>query len=54
MPGSHSNLVIPGTASAAGGEAAYRCIARAVELAQAGDIDVIITAPLNKAALQPA
>lgn len=50
----HSDRVIPGTASAAGGEAAYRCIERAVELASGGKIEVIVTAPLNKAALHAA
>jgi 4-hydroxythreonine-4-phosphate dehydrogenase len=43
-----------GAVSAAGGEAAYRCIEHAVELAVAEDIDVIVTAPLNKAALHAA
>ncbi len=43
-----------GKLSAAGGEAAYRYVERAVRLAQAGDIAVIVTAPLNKAALHAA
>ena len=34
------------------GDAAYRYVARAVELAKAGDIDAICTAPLNKEALR--
>lgn len=34
-----------------GGQAAYTCIRRAVELARQGAIDVIVTAPINKAAL---
>jgi len=40
-----------GQLSAVAGDAAYRFIARAVELAQAGKIDAICTAPLNKEAL---
>lgn len=43
-----------GQVSAGGGEAAYRCVRRAVEMAQVGEIDVIVTAPLNKAALHAA
>lgn len=40
-----------GQISAAAGNAAYHYIAKAVELAQAGAIDAICTAPLNKEAL---
>ena len=40
-----------GQLSAVAGDAAYRYIARAVELAQTGAIDAICTAPLNKEAL---
>jgi 4-hydroxythreonine-4-phosphate dehydrogenase len=40
-----------GQISAAAGDAAYHYIAKAVELAQAGEIDAICTAPLNKEAL---
>ena len=40
-----------GKLAATGGDAAYRYIARAVKLAQAGLIDAICTAPLNKEAL---
>lgn len=43
-----------GAISAAGGEAAYQYIVKAVELAMAGRIAVIVTAPLNKAALHAA
>jgi 4-hydroxythreonine-4-phosphate dehydrogenase len=43
-----------GIVTAAGGEAAYRCIERAVALALNGEIAVIVTAPLNKAALHAA
>jgi 4-hydroxythreonine-4-phosphate dehydrogenase len=40
-----------GKLSPIAGDAAYQFIARAVELAQAGQIDAICTAPLNKEAL---
>lgn len=40
-----------GELSAEAGHAAYRYVAKAVELAMAGRIDAICTAPLNKAAL---
>lgn len=43
-----------GVISEAGGEAAYRYIERAVTLALAGEIGVIVTAPLNKGALHAA
>jgi 4-phospho-D-threonate 3-dehydrogenase / 4-phospho-D-erythronate 3-dehydrogenase len=43
-----------GVISEAGGEAAYRYIERAVSLALAGEIGVIVTAPLNKGALHAA
>jgi 4-hydroxythreonine-4-phosphate dehydrogenase len=43
-----------GVISEAGGEAAYRYIERAVTLALAGEIGVIVTAPLNKGALHSA
>lgn len=43
-----------GRTSSAGGEAAYQCIRRAVELALAGEVDAICTAPLNKEALHAA
>ncbi|MBM3491948.1 MAG: 4-hydroxythreonine-4-phosphate dehydrogenase PdxA [Alphaproteobacteria bacterium] len=46
--------IVDGAISAAGGEAAYRAVARAVELALSGAIDAIVTAPLNKAALHAA
>jgi 4-hydroxythreonine-4-phosphate dehydrogenase len=50
----HSDDVLPGKVSAAGGEIAYRCIERAVELYRKRSIDVIVTAPLNKEALHKA
>jgi 4-hydroxythreonine-4-phosphate dehydrogenase len=43
-----------GVISETGGEAAYRYIERAVSLALAGDIGVIVTGPLNKGALHSA
>ena len=43
-----------GKLSAKAGDAAYRFVVRAVELATAGTIDAICTAPLNKEALQAA
>lgn len=43
-----------GALCAAGGEAAYRYVERAVTLAIAKEISVIVTAPLNKAALHAA
>jgi 4-hydroxythreonine-4-phosphate dehydrogenase len=43
-----------GALSPVAGEGAYRCVARAVELAMARRIDAICTAPLNKEALHAA
>ena len=43
-----------GEVSAAAGEAAYRYVVRAVELALAGEVGAICTAPLNKEALHAA
>lgn len=43
-----------GQLSPAGGEAAYRCIERAVRIAQGGFAGAICTAPLNKEALHAA
>jgi len=54
VAGPYREQVVPSTITAAGGEAAYLCIERAVELASGGDIEVIVTAPLNKAALHAA
>ena len=44
--------VTPGTLSAEAGDAAARYVMRACALARAGDIDGIVTAPLNKEAMQ--
>lgn len=41
----------PGVASALGGQAAYDALRAAADLALAGTVDAIVTAPLNKAAL---
>lgn len=46
--------IVDGKATPAGGEAAYRYVEKAVELCLAGDISVIVTAPLNKAAMHSA
>lgn len=43
-----------GRISAGGGDMAFRCVRTAVELVQAGRARVIVTAPLNKAALHEA
>ncbi|MEA2119636.1 4-hydroxythreonine-4-phosphate dehydrogenase PdxA [Halovibrio sp. HP20-50] len=43
-----------GKISAAAGDMAFRCVHKAVELVQAGRAQVIVTAPLNKAALHEA
>ncbi|MGE0971855.1 D-threonate 4-phosphate dehydrogenase [Klebsiella sp. WOUb02] len=44
----------PGVIQPEAGDLAYRCIARACELALAGDVQAIATAPLNKEALHAA
>ena len=46
--------IVDGRQTAAGGEAAYRYVERAVKLALTGRIAVIVTAPLNKAAMHEA
>jgi 4-hydroxythreonine-4-phosphate dehydrogenase len=47
-----SDAAVPiGTLSAQAGQIAFEGVARAVELALAGDIDGIVTAPLNKEAI---
>ncbi len=43
--------IAPGRDSAEGGRLAYHAVARAVELALAGEVEAIVTAPLSKAAL---
>ncbi len=54
VPSKDSDRIVDGEISAAAGEAAYQYIVKAVELALAGKIAVIVTAPLNKAALHAA
>ena len=54
VPTKGQERIVDGKESAAGGEAAYRFVEKAVELSLAGDISVIVTAPLNKAALHSA
>jgi 4-hydroxythreonine-4-phosphate dehydrogenase len=49
-----SELVHDGTMSAAAGACSYAYIERAVSAALAGEISVIVTAPINKEALQAA
>ncbi|GKW25072.1 D-threonate 4-phosphate dehydrogenase [Pectobacterium polonicum] len=44
----------PGVVQAQAGDLAYRCIKKATELAMAGDVHAIATAPLNKEALHSA
>lgn len=46
--------VVDGKISTAAGEAAYRCVVEAAELARTGKISVIVTAPLNKEAMNAA
>ncbi|MGQ4879959.1 4-hydroxythreonine-4-phosphate dehydrogenase PdxA [Billgrantia sp. LNSP4103-1] len=46
--------IADGRISAGGGDLAFRCVERAVALVQAGRAKVIVTAPLNKAALHAA
>lgn len=54
VPSKGQESIKDGEISAAAGEAAYQYVVKAVELALAGRIAVIVTAPLNKAALHAA
>jgi len=54
VPTRDQDKIRDGQISAAGGEAAYRYVEKAVELALARRIAVIVTAPLNKAAMHAA
>jgi 4-hydroxythreonine-4-phosphate dehydrogenase len=54
VPTSDQDKITDGKESPAGGEAAFRYVEKAVELSLAGDISVIVTAPLNKAAMHSA
>jgi 4-hydroxythreonine-4-phosphate dehydrogenase len=49
-----AELVTPAKVDPRGGQAAYEAIVLAAELALSGDIDALVTAPLNKAALRAA
>ena len=46
------NELHPGKVQAVSGNAAFECIRKAVELAKNNNIHTIVTAPLNKEALQ--
>lgn len=46
--------IADGLVSASAGDMAFRCVKKAVEVVQAGRAQVIVTAPLNKAALHEA
>ncbi len=46
--------LVRGRVDPKGGEAAYACVERATKLALAGEIDAMVTAPLNKEALNRA
>ncbi len=50
----NQDKIADGKESSAAGEAAYRYVEKAVEVCLAGDISVIVTAPLNKAAMHSA
>jgi 4-phospho-D-threonate 3-dehydrogenase / 4-phospho-D-erythronate 3-dehydrogenase len=52
--GDDAAIVPLGQVSALGGDFAYRAVARGVEMAMAGEIAGIVTAPLNKEALNAA
>lgn len=52
--GLKSSSFSPGSPSAEGGKAAAQCIEEAVGLAMAGELDAIVTCPINKAMLNAA
>lgn len=54
VPSKDSDKIVDGQISPPGGEAAYQYVVKAVELALADDIAVIVTAPLNKGAMHGA
>ena len=54
VPSKGQHEIRDGQISAAGGEAAYQYIVKAVDLAVSGQIAVIVTAPLNKGAMHAA
>lgn len=49
--GAGAENAVAGVVSAAAGDAAFRCLIQAAELAQSGAVDAIVTAPLNKESL---
>lgn len=53
-PLAHPEQLIPGKVQPAAGDLAYRCVKKASELAMAGEVFAIATAPLNKEALHSA
>lgn len=54
VPLAHPDQLAPGKVQPQAGDVAYRCIKKATELALAGDVTSIATAPLNKEALHSA
>ena len=54
LPGLKPGGIRPGRSSRAGGDAAYRCILRAVDLINEGAADAMATAPISKKALNDA
>ncbi|ROP58392.1 4-hydroxythreonine-4-phosphate dehydrogenase [Enterobacter sp. BIGb0383] len=50
-PLENPNALAPGKVQAQAGDLAYRCVKRATEMAMAGEVHAIATAPLNKEAL---
>ncbi|MDR0806678.1 MAG: D-threonate 4-phosphate dehydrogenase [Enterobacteriaceae bacterium] len=53
-PLAHPDALVPGKVQPEAGDLAYRCVKRAAELALAGEVQAIATAPLNKEALHSA
>ena len=53
-PLANPDALIPGKVQKEAGDLAYRCVKRATELAMAGEVHAIATAPLNKEALHSA
>ncbi|CAM3573264.1 4-hydroxythreonine-4-phosphate dehydrogenase PdxA [Rouxiella silvae] len=53
-PLAHPEALVPGKVQKEAGDLAYRCVKRATELAMAGEVQGVATAPLNKEALHSA
>ncbi|WP_447867691.1 D-threonate 4-phosphate dehydrogenase [Rahnella bonaserana] len=53
-PLANPDALVPGKVQKEAGDLAYRCVKRATELAMAGQVHAIATAPLNKEALHSA